>query len=1197
MLFKYSDINIANIRKQLYPLTENFFMKGALIKTSGTDTLVELSIDVKDKVFPPDTYNQKQLPTSKVYNNIKIKNTLKFKIFQIIDQNMNDSLRNTVQISDIERIINTYGADSYDVFPCVDYKGATVGINNNQQTNDVVLNYKFNFTFPQKDIKFLSFGMIFYFDIKDFIQLKNIPEKYVVKQLLSSDLKIVNLFDSNGNTISGIVQDLRTINKTFKNAEVLDEINEKIFFNLKTTKILSNNKKSIPNDQFFSNLYASRDTYGNLNLLFNMDYKKIIQKYSNFSKIIFDTPFPDDLNIKCKIASLKIVRRHMYYDKNNIKKPRIKILPVEFVISTSQKNDSSDFGLQQTSTDIALIRENNLFDNFRTIEVVDKTAYKNKTAIYQYGVELTVSDGYYQYLSDQRDTLQQEIKVLKEYLLETQKYINRYTKDRNQGYYDPVTESFTQEFANKIFPINYENRIKKSITALFASMKTFGFLNINNKLRALTVQDVKNNSVTNQINQQQYEDNVISSLVSLVKPEFANNNTISYLIHIYEKFINQINRIIKDVSNTTFNIEYWFEDKNIDMSEVPSIGYGFFDINKTFAGMARVTNSDLEKKSAKDIFEYIKQNSLDSEKQNLKYASVGPEYINSKGMNMSVKYIRDIIDDVFMDLELDIKRYIGLGDEEKQAFIQESIKFSPNQQATITKTDYLLSRYSTAIANLYNNLPDTYKTRLYGSEVNQQLNEKINPTMLFLAMLKNVSHKSSVWQYNSAANRADISMLANAPYQISALLKKQDSFFADNNIDYIKNLKSNSRFLLLFNTIHTIEILLPDNNVKKNDWLLLSTDVYNSLTTNKKYLCRLKNYKNQSFNIKFFDSIKLPIYDEYFILDLNATAKEIDDLRIKLKDTYDFEMLRVQQKIEFARFAAEEEQRLIRENEAEKFRLEQERLARQQTGVATVQVTAAGGGFTGNTIVQPDFGNVKPTTALNPNLSFGSGSMSGSISGSSQSSSGLAAPAGYSPMSPQVSLTRDTPPPAAAPPPAPGTSTTPIYTEYAGIPGTSAVTTPPAYTAPPAAAAAATGYAASPLKFITSVTSLSFTAERASLSKPNQEFTIKEQYGRAFNTPVAIVSSNISSWLTAKVIGTAAPYKIQVEANTKNLAVGTYNGTLLLKVITPISNREPKIDSITLNIKTTITEPPKTTTTSGGGSNNRPTGGRSTVAQ
>lgn len=1028
MLFTLSNIDIAKIRRDLYPQSNDFSMKGAAIKTSGTDTIFEISIDVKDYVFPTDIYNPNNLSVSKIYKNKKVKNTLKFKVFQIVSQAMSNELQNIQEIAIIDNIIKKYGALSYDIFPCIEYKGATVGLNNEgRENNEVILNYRLKYTSSEKDVKYLSFGMIFYFDIDDFVQLKNISPKYIIKEVLSSDLKIINLLDSSGNSINEIVQDIRTINKTFKSAEILDQINESIFFNSKTTKLLSETQKTIPNNQFFSKIYTSRDTLGNLNLLFNMDYRKIVQSYSNFSKIMANTPFPADIEQKCKIASLKVVRRQMFYDAENIKKPYIKNIPLEVIASTSQKTEKNQYGLQQIDTVASLIRESEVFNDLRTIEVVDKTAYNYRTTGFQYGVEMTVSDGYYQYLYSIRDSLKDSIQVFKEYLSETEKYINPRT---GIGNYDPETQSFTKKFANETFPKQYEERLNTSLSILLNSMKAFGFLNPNTKSRITTVQQANTNSTAQASNQQAYEDQILTSLVSLMRPEFSNENTILLLIHIYEKFVNQINRLIKDVSNTTFNIKYWFEDKIVDASQSPAIGYGFFDIKKTFLGLTRVTNLDLEKKIAKDIYEYNRENNLDNEREKTKYSSVGPEFIKSKNTNITLKDIREISNDTFMDLELEIKRHLTLGDEEKDAFLNDSINSSTQKtQTTNSKTESSVNKFSSIFSNLYKLQSDAYKTLQNGAEVGQQLDQNVNPRMLYLAMLKNTSKKPTMWSSRRSSTNLKFqkTLLADAPTQIYALLSGQDSLFSEKNIDYLKDLNNNSKFLLLFNTIHNIEILLPSNNVKNDNWQKLSTQIYNSLTRNGKYLCRLKLYKNDLFNIKYFDTVELPIYDEYFILDLNNSAKEIDDFRTQINKTYSFAVDQIKARIasfnsaqraaaaaaEAERLRLEEQQRLAEELarqarnarsnaipvrpaqtsaasaaaaaaafEVERLRLEeQQRLAQEQITRAAI-AARSGSGYVRPTPTKQSPSNNQQSGQI-PLSGSMSGSLSGSISGSS----------------------------------------------------------------------------------------------------------------------------------------------------------------------------------------------------------------------
>jgi hypothetical protein len=884
MFFKLSNEQISAVRKETFPEPETFSIKNCIFKTSGTDTVADLEILLNDSLEKP-----------KIFKKQAEKNYIKLKVFQILSGDMKGELLQSTDIVQIEEIIKKYGVEYKELFACADFIGSKTDENDHiVEGSNITLKYNTNMVFSKKDIGFLSFGMVFYYNFREYSIQENISEKHIIKETLSSNLKIVDVFNSEGKNVNiDIVQDLRVVNKVFSNKDSLNSLSDKVNIEQKVLKLQSQPKKTPNNTQFFSSLYNSRDALGNLNILFFMDYKKIIENYSNFTNIIQNSEFSSEVLKNCKISSLKIVRRQMEFSKESKKRFIPKRLPQETVVSTSQDKNNGLVALAPVENNLASISENSILSEFRAIEVVDKTVYKSKRSFYQYGIELNVNDGFYAYLKDIKEQLNFNVKAFKDYYQETTKIIKTnnqtsqrgFQKQMSIGYYDPILNSFSRTFAEEVFPELYEEKILKSVSFLVSSLKLFGSLN-------------------------SQEDELLKSLIALASPISTNSDTILYFIRIYEKFISQVENILKNLSNTSFSLQYWFDKEVIDASENPAVGYGFF--NKNTAGVSKISNLTLETKIATDTREYVKNNSIPTEKENYKYSSVCPTFISTINKKMSLSSIKDITNEDFREMELEIKRYNSIGASEPQPFLDDDLQVV-NEKKLVTnlKTEKLMNKFSFFTKNRALNLSDLSKIKRKANENSEKVNTDIDPELLFLGMLKN-STKKPVFKpitpyliFNTGGILKPILSLRDRKYredipiQIYSLLNKTDTFFTEFGIKYLTDLENNSKFLLLYNTIHQIEILDISKNVKDEKWKLLTKDIYNSIPQNSKVLCKLKLFQDVDSSITSFEEISLPIYDKYFILEKNVSQQDIDKSLEFVKKTFDFSVLRTASTIAF----------------------------------------------------------------------------------------------------------------------------------------------------------------------------------------------------------------------------------------------------------------------------------------------------------
>ncbi len=744
----------------------------------------------------------------------KYKDKLITRTFPIFSGAVEEQLKIVQTITECNKILQDNSINYIDIYPAVDYKG-----DKNKESHvsgkDLNLIYDVTFNIDQQDINdYLKVGIITFIDhLKIAEELKISPE-VLNQEIYCSYLQIEDIIGNQS------LVDLRVAGSVFDNKKAMNEVFNYLDFNVeqkKFAKVQQNIKKA-----FFSKLFYSRDNFSNANLLFYLDYNNLVKNESFYANLLSENTEFSNLITNSSISSIKFVRREYENSYLKNKKPKLKNSSVESIGDTVDILGS----LQTKNTQAFYIAEYPKFEDKRTFMFVDKTAFFNNNTIYEYGIQLKINDGLYTFLDNKRDAFIANLNIFKQYFSYTE----------IPEYYDNTLNKFKDSFLPVYRTISSD--LKRAYSTFIDTLKLFGLLK----------------KITPQFNI--CIDNLISRFT-------ASSDTLLYFINLYDQAITAINQILKNNANNIIEVEKWFGYKNgVDTSERPSIGYSFLD-RKSQQGMYYTNTNYLKQRISEEKKRFLKNETVTNNVENY----LAPLEVSCLNTKINLSNLDRVNEDDYVDIETDIRTYNKLSSRDESSF---DINLSPIQTKQNFNTKVVnndtFSFFSSHIQNLSNPLDTKTNIYEYGTPSESQKNTAIIPNYLLLSMMKKVKHKDfpSVLQFKFFDNL----VLASTPFQVAALYKNETKIF--NSTNFFTDIKLNSKFLLLFNTIHKIEYL---QDPIKNLWVPLDI---NKLTY-RNVLCRVVAYNDTNLQIDSYEEIKLPIYDKYFMLineNLQGTVQE-----------------------------------------------------------------------------------------------------------------------------------------------------------------------------------------------------------------------------------------------------------------------------------------------------------------------------------
>ena len=343
---------------------------------------------------------------------------------------------------------------------------------------------------------------------------------------------------------------------------------------------------SIRVDNFFKMDTISQDSNQNCNFSFSVDLKQLVianSKYKNFVNS-YVSRMSDSIASNAEIKYFKVFRRRVK-ESGHSKQKFVKFeknTPDKTILTLSQK----DMLLETVDTDDLFFEEifSPVFPEVRQFNLTDREMPFITDGLYQYGVEIEVTDPFLPIVNRITENLKQQKKLLEEYYIECSKRsMSRYfQEDFNphiktpftaenrekqflEGNYDPATNSFTKSFTE-----SQQNLIDvpvwKSVPVVFADALSF------------FVDELDENIVGEEI-------------FKFISPTTGNPAGVNMVLSLFETLISKIERnisvqktknsldkpTVSVKANTTFKVNYLFDKDTFDADLDNTVTVQFFD--------------------------------------------------------------------------------------------------------------------------------------------------------------------------------------------------------------------------------------------------------------------------------------------------------------------------------------------------------------------------------------------------------------------------------------------------------------------------------------------------------------------------------------------------------------------------------------------------------------------------------------------
>lgn len=388
------------------------------------------------------------------------------------------------------------------------------------------------------------------------------------------------------------LQDFRNIKEINKLQFDFTKVN-RYFEKLKNVN--SSPPKPRDTKNLFGNIQLTRDIDRNSNFIFDINFKDMVISNSMFSEMIrsYNSRIADDLISKAQIKFLRIFRRRVKetFSQTNRFTDQAGFVPFqeneieETIVSLSQLEGTDS--LAEVDQEDVYLRENKgiSFPDIRTIECTDRSMTYVTDGIYQYGIEIEVSDPTYPFLREKLTNLRRVKIEAEKYLqeaskLSTKKYFlevsDPHIKSRSEkdllmteleGNYDILTNSFTDTFRKKMKNMYRNPRLCPwvLVPSVYADVLDFFVEDLDSVYMA-------------------------KELMKMMSPVSGNPSGIIATIKLVDTLIFTLSSVLGIVENTnalgkktsakttkTYKLKHYFNNDVFDSDYDNIIAYEFFD--------------------------------------------------------------------------------------------------------------------------------------------------------------------------------------------------------------------------------------------------------------------------------------------------------------------------------------------------------------------------------------------------------------------------------------------------------------------------------------------------------------------------------------------------------------------------------------------------------------------------------------------
>ena len=850
MLFNI-DSNISSIKASRFPTLDSYKIT---FNTYGTDNVINIVFKLnKDE-------------SAKIENN-QLSKFLKTKLF-IINSNILENNFNNLSSNDNYLLLDEYIQKNNLLF--LDINSSYEGIT----SKDGSRTYSKTFTIPELQLKYLTLGYYFYYDLNDYLSEYKLDLSYINKAIFWNNLNLISLAIDDKLSNNPSLIDIRKV-KSLLNNKIIDnptlslDIEQTLNKKLKESKLFNTSYT-----KYFSNSYITKNQNNNLALIFNLNYKKLLTSNSIYDPIInksIDDLFEIYSQIN-KITGISVLRKQKRLYKNKNGKTFKDIRNSEVVLCSSAVDNTNSI-VTIDNPDVVFTEQNtnNSFgSDIKTYTLIDKKAFKNGGGVYDYGIKISINNNLnvlYKYLAEQH--MSSGAKALEDFknLLD------------NPSNYNPLDDLLSRDFIKSLgndgSNTSLVAELKNALDSFFLVLNVFG-------LKETIDADLEN------------------SIVNIFDPQNLSVQNILYFIEVYQRLQHQLVSITKQIYDNTVTIEHWFNNP-YEADKYINYGYKFFNFGslEQRSSFPAIDSSIYVQKINSETIKYTNDDGVvDDSSDNTLYTFITPSNIvfsDNKTLTLDslIQNQASISNLEYSEALIQIKK-LSL----KEGTIHNIVSNGNNNfkiNTLLGKRKILTNKIGNIAEDISNELSivtsninnKTSNTNLFSNTNNLQnftnnIKNNLDTSSLLLQIINSVSLDKKTFNFNNSNTTTNnngvsgviennLSTLAYnlLPMHIKSLLSKKTNLFLESD-QYLKNIELYSKYLILFNTIHSVQYLSYNSSTGEEEWVYLTKRLLDTEIDGKMLICKLTSYINSNYNLEGTKNLNLPVYDSYFMLKITS---------------------------------------------------------------------------------------------------------------------------------------------------------------------------------------------------------------------------------------------------------------------------------------------------------------------------------------
>jgi hypothetical protein len=369
---------------------------------------------------------------------------------------------------------------------------------------------------------------------------------------------------------------------------------------------------------------------------------------------------------------------------------------------------------------------------------------------------------------------------------------------------------------------------------------------------------------------------------------------------VYQRLQQQLVSITKQIYDNTVTIEHWFNNQ-YEADKYINYGYKFFNFGslEQRSSFPVIDSNIYVQKINSETIKYTNDDGVvDDSSNNTLYTFITPSNIvfsDNKTLLLDnlIENQASISNLEFSEALIQIKK-LSL----KEGTIHNIVSNGNNNfkiNTLLGKRKILTNKIGNIAEDISNELSittsninnKTSNTNLFSNTNNlpnftNNIKNNLDTSSLLLQIINSVSLDKKTFNFNNlntTTNNNGVSgVIENnlstfaynlLPMHIKSLLSKKTNLFLESD-EYLKNIELYSKYLVLFNTIHSVQYLSYNPSTGEEEWVYLTKRLLDTAIDGKMLICKLTSYINSNYNLEGTKNLNLPVYDSYFMLKITS---------------------------------------------------------------------------------------------------------------------------------------------------------------------------------------------------------------------------------------------------------------------------------------------------------------------------------------